>query len=485
MKKFTKILCCALGLGFLLAGCATVGNIKNEETEIIYNGNSAVMVNGYLYYGNSFADIDGFSTENDSDYKTSAKLSYLARLNTNVDLSVESKDYSPKNIENVSEEVIAHENSFMFVLGNYIYYATPNRKKAIDLSDNVSKQFFNYTTLYRSKLNGDSKEELYTTNAEISQIEVLKYNGKYYIVFLAGKDLVKIKIGGECSSKLIAEDVESVAIPKTYQKDKDGSSLEDWNGYIYYTSPKTVEGNSDITGSNVNRILISENEADDPIYWNQGTTITFVGRENDQLFYTMADSKTEVYTSNVSESSVYSFINTQKHFYSDSSISEIQLIATKNANYGYIFKTSKGTLCYYYTLAGKSGSITLKNDTEAISSANVMFVSGRTVYLSTETSIYKADLSSVFSGNGGSVDVQCETVVTMTKIQSGNYAFDGTYIYYYAQLEAVETEDEEAEETADETYYLYRTKVSKNSGADAGEPYQLLGRAKSADRRTK
>ena len=93
MKKFLKVLCFIFGFGFLLAGCATVGNITNSNSEIIYNGNSAVLVDGYLYYGNAFADISGFSS--DRDYKTNARVSYLARLNTNA-LEAKSEDYSPK-----------------------------------------------------------------------------------------------------------------------------------------------------------------------------------------------------------------------------------------------------------------------------------------------------------------------------------------------------------------------------------------------------
>ena len=50
MKKTTKLLCGLLGVGFLLTGCATVSTIKNKDSELIFNGNSAVMINdSYLY----------------------------------------------------------------------------------------------------------------------------------------------------------------------------------------------------------------------------------------------------------------------------------------------------------------------------------------------------------------------------------------------------------------------------------------------------
>ena len=50
MKKTTKLLCGLLGVGLLLTGCATVGAIKNNDPELIYNGNSAVMINDSYYY---------------------------------------------------------------------------------------------------------------------------------------------------------------------------------------------------------------------------------------------------------------------------------------------------------------------------------------------------------------------------------------------------------------------------------------------------
>ena len=77
MKKITKLLCGILGVAFLATGCATVGNIKNSDSELIYNGNAAVMVNGYLYYGNAFTDINGDSFKNLNNYKESAKLSFF------------------------------------------------------------------------------------------------------------------------------------------------------------------------------------------------------------------------------------------------------------------------------------------------------------------------------------------------------------------------------------------------------------------------
>lgn len=486
MKKFSKVLCCILGLGFLLTGCATVGNIKNDNKELIYNGNSAVMVDGHLYYGNAFADYSSFSS--DSDYKKSAQLAYLARLNTNVELSAKTEDYSPKNVEKVAEEVVGQSKNFMFVLGNYIYYATPNRQR-IKGDDGKSKHYFNYTALYRSKLNGDGKQKIYTTAGEISDIQVLKYENKYYVVMLAGTDLVKIQLGNDTKTTVVAKDVKSVAIPKT-KRDGVASSTYDWNGYVYFTVDNKDEDNSDISGSIVKRVLISSKDEEKLTTWSNGTTVSFIGREKDQLFFTMSGHETEVFTADVSDhSETIKNFDTNTKFYSASTISNISLIATEAREYGYVFTTSSGALAYG-TKAGKCGAITLKNGDDTISSFKVLFVKDRTVFLSTTSGIYSADLSAVFNDNAKTVS--CTTIVTMTSIYDGTlYAYDGTYIYYYAKLEEVKTDESKEDDKSDtktetdDNYYLYRTKVSKSSSADAGKAYELLGLTKIKSRRTK
>ena len=114
-----------------------------------------------------------------------------------------------------------------------------------------------------------------------------------------------------------------------------------------------------------------------------------------------------------------------------------------------------------------------------------MLISGRTIYVSTTTGIYKATLSGIFSGNGGNVEIECETIVEMTAIYDGTLcAFDKDYIYYYAKLESVEKDEDEKEETTEETddnYYLYRARV----GVTSADGYELLGLTKIASRHTK
>lgn len=477
MKKLTKILCCVLGLGFLLGGCATVSNISNSNPELIYNGNSAVMVDGYLYYGNAFSDTSAFSSN--SDYSNAARVGYLARLNTNIDLMAKDKDYSPRNVENVASEVVGYENNFMFVLGNYIYYATPYTGIS-ENADGESGHYYNYTTIYRSRLNGDNKTRLYTTNGEISQIEVLKFGENYYIVLLAGGRLVKIQISGRTSSTVLAENVESAAIPKTYQQNVIGSSL-DWNGNIYFTTTRSDEDNSDLNGSELKKVSITDN-TESTVYHQQDVTITFLGRDKDVVFFSRAN---EVYMTDFGKDDLANAVSDpQKRVYAGSTISNLMALGTENGTVGYTFNDSNSNLLYVSSDGKRTGAITLQNDGSPLSGYNILFTTGRTIYISTTTGIYSADLSPAFNGNGGPVSVNCTTVVTMTAIYDGSlYAYDGRYIYFYAQLEEVELEDEDETPETDSNYYLYRTRAVKSSSSDA-DPYQLLGRTQITSRQS-
>lgn len=466
MKKGAKLLCGILGVAFLATGCATVGNVNNTEKEVIYNGNAAVCVGDYVYFGNSLADYTTFTS--DSSYKTAAQVSYLNRLNAAVKFSATSKDYSPKDLEKVNDEVVGQSNNFMFALGDYIYFSTPKREQEKD-DKGVPQYVYSHSTIYRSKLNGDNKSAIYKTTGDISNIEVLKYNGKYYIVMLEGTNLVKIEVGNNYSSKVIAKDVTSIAIPKTYQKTNEQSTL-DWNGQIIYTTSRKDEDNADINGTKVSKIAV-DTEKTKTVFEEQGVSVNLLGRERDVVFYTI-DSVSYAFDTNASgaidlKSSAYKIYG--------ASISDVNLIATNQRELGLLYTSNSKTI--YRTTSGVNGVLNFKANGESVS-ASVVTVSGRTVLLASSTGLYKADLSTVYEREeNGSVDVECQTIATHSAIKSDLVSYDGKYVYYYAQLENVE-EDESITET-DSNYYLYRAEVNREND------YQLLSLTQTSDRHSK
>jgi len=456
MKRITKVLCGILGAGLLLTGCATVSNIKNNYNEVIYTGTAAAMVDNYLYYANAIADVtDTTKFADDDGYKAQAKISYLARLNTAV-LDATSKDNSPKKTEAVTKEVVGQSTAFKFVLGNYVYYTTPKTEMVKNDSGKL-EQDYKSSKLYRSKLNGDDKKCLYTTSSAISKIEVLKYGGKYYVVMLEGQNLVKIDLKNTKVSK-IAENVTSVAIPRTYERNKEQSSLT-WNGKIYYTYTKD-------SSTKVCKVAIDGAEGTD--IWTG--SLTFVGRERDQLFYTIG-STTYKFDANQAQASPMD--SNSYHFY-DAAISDVYLIAENNVEYGYIFTANSMTT--YVENNASTGSITFTADDQTLS-AKIVAVDGRRVFVSTETGIYKTEISTAFDGHDNSISADCTQLAEMTAISQTLYAYDGQYVYFYAQLQDVE-DDEKITDT-DSNYYLYRTKVEQMQTTPA---YELLSLTQTAKR---
>lgn len=495
MKKVNKILCMALGATFLATGCATVGNITNKENEIIYNGNAGVVVDGNLYFGNSVADYSasGFS------YKDAKTYAYLARLNQKIDLDSKSGDYSPKGVENVASEVVGQSHSFMFALGNYLYYATPNQKEFSDSNGKPAKHF-EYTTLFRCKLNGDKNKEVYTTEGEVSKIEVLKYGDDYYVVMLAGSKLVRINVGSAKKAKadvsVLAEDVTSVAIPKTFEQEKTGSSL-DWNGYVYFTVAKTDEDNSDVGGTIIKRIKLDSKEAEELEGRSKNESFAFVGREKDVVFYTCKKNGTVAYTyasDLTGDNSKMAILNKEKEVYTSAlsdfaEIVETRGSKTETAVVGYMCLNSSTVMVAKKNSNGFDvNSVSFTADGSAVSSYKILAKDERVLYLGTTTGIYRADLS--YALNGAS-SVACQTVTKMTSIYDKAIAsYDGEYVYFYAKLEEVKEEDkdtssseEETEKETDDNYYLYRTKVNKTY-LDENKNYELLSLTKIKSRRT-
>lgn len=490
MKKMNKVLCGVLGLGFLLTGCGTVSSFKNTKEELIYNGDVATVVGDYVYYANKYAE----SLSDKAGYNEAAKQAYLARIDRNIDAATK-KDYTPADFEKVGSDVVGHSNNYMVTLGDYIYYTIPNKDKVEDSEGNVSFKF-NYTTLYRCKLNGDKVKKIYTTTGEVSKIETMKHNGKYYIVMLAGSDLIRVAIGNKVSAQVIAEDVTSVAMPETYEENAYGRTL-DWNGNLYYTIAKTDPDNQDITGTHIYKHEISATEGKK--IGTVAKTLKFVDREQDILFYTYSETsveKTYAYDSNKTidvggEQVAPAFTVNSSDQFAVASIEQITQVCAKVVSgttetarkVGYVYLNSNTLM--YTTVAGKSGAFAFKHEGTTVENFKLLFVDEREVYISTAEGIYKADMSSAFNGEGGPVELACTKIVSMLGLQEeGNYAFDGTYIYYYADLQALSEEDTTEEETAEELdsgKFLYRTHVGKTGD----DNYQLLSKTTNEKRMTK
>ncbi len=481
LKKFLIVICCILSFGFVLAGCSTVSMITNENNELIYNGNAGVTIGDYLYFGNSYNEVSSLSDM--SGLRDVRKSSYLARINLE-NINAKGQNFTPNGVEKVNSEAVAQENQFMFAIGNYIYYLKPDVHR-YTTDDGASYQF-GYSVLCSVKLNGDGNREIYTYQGEVAEIEVLKYDGRYYVVAFAGDQLFATRLNnGKGSTKVLGEGVTSVAIPKTQGAELDGYS-DEWNGKIYFTD--TDE--NDV--SKVKEVAVTADGTEDAeVIGDKNGTVSFVYRQNDLIFYTYTSgSATRTYYNNVKALSGEYYKNEiilvdNAHEFSSATISNVFVL-----QYGTPFETvvyTANSAVYYKNSMNGSGRVTISDDAgNSLSSATIMVVDDRLAYLISSTGIYEVDFARLTTGSGDISITPTKTVATMTSINTTLYSYDGEYIYFYAGLEAlteeeqdlinnekeeagIEVSDEEEDITSlDDGTYLYRVSIATGNT-------QLLG----------
>lgn len=428
-------------VALLLTGCATVGDIFDENgqpyyfEEVEYFGGQVAQIGSHLYFANGYSD----SSADDFDYSTASQTGYLARINlgqsfTFDEEATDTNNSSPLGSEKVSDRFVGYQNQNMFAYGSYLYFTSTNTHRTDELQNDYSR-----VTLLRVKFNGDGLQEIYTTRFDDnSQISVQKgSDGNYYYVICAQNSeeeyqLSSIRIGDSLGENtILAENIESYAIADA------NSSFKN----VVYT---TTNDDGEIE---IKAVDFANGQITDYSY-PQSSEITLLDRVGDVVFYSVDTdiSDVEIYQKNITQSNNF---DATGRFYSDDSISNV--MATED---GFAFITENGSLVYK-TLNGTS-KVLISSDT----TFDVLFEENGWIYYSTSTQINRIG---VLSG-------ETQNVVTMTSIISGTYGISDGYIYFFAQIEQTDSESSDTEEV-DENYYLYRAPLSGNGA------YQLIGRS--------
>lgn len=443
MKKWTKgLLAVAFAGAFVLTGCSSIDQVENNKTEILYNGGSIVAVGDYLYYGNGYASgVSDYSTSSDGEYKTAQEYSYLAR--TNLNGRSDSQYKNENNVDKLNDRIAGYSSSYMFVLGNNIYFATPNLHKT-----NENKYVWNYVSFFKMGINGGKAQELYTTETydeSTAQVRALSYNGKHYIIIFDGTNLVKISLENDSVQKLTSTAVTSVALPDEGEK---------WNGTIYYTTANNSEVGQ--KGNIVCRVNI-ENDKSEEICKEINLTITFTGRVKNKVFFsrkTEGSDFTETYVFDADNANGRTFNTASKKFY-NLVINNINEVSEDNTLYnGYTFEVtvnSKTQVMYYNQMKNET-SIFLAGETGF---ANTVASCGTYFYYMTSDKIMRK----TFDTN------EETTIVSDMTIKNDGFGYDYycvdgaisnlNSIYFYAQVPVNES-DESSGEEKDSNYYLFR-----------------------------
>ncbi len=448
-KNLFKMFSFVFVFALLVTGCATVSDIKNTDTDLIFNGGNVVKVGDYVYFANGYTAVGDQSK--DFDYDGNAKISYMNRVNLNGGFA--SANESPKVTEKVNSRVVGFESEYMFVLGDYIYFSTVNTHKNKQVENE-----YNLVSYFRSRLNGDGLSEIYTTTTydkTKAMTRVLKgSDNNYHLVIFDGTNLNSFAIGNSVGKRQeLAKDVTSIAMPK--EKDN----------YEYKKILYTV--NSESTGSDteVYSVDYATNKKEKATSVSDSTK--FIDRQGDMVIYTNGDAAAQAYYKYLSDD-ISIVLDGSDAFYRLPEITNLHKVCEGDADKeGYVFLGKSGSIMYKNMVrTGEQATILLdKSETDF---SNMLFVEGDWVYYSTTKGIYAISAR----------DKTRKTIVEMqNEIEPSACSYVDNYIYYYAKLEPVDSETDDKEYEEDNNYYAYRVDVSGQGN------YQMLSNFKRVEKK--
>ena len=442
MKTWLKTTLASVGiLGsamFALTGCGVKTDIKNNSSDILFNGGIVSVVGDHLVFSNGYKSDDISTIDNYNDF---AKTTHLAAVNSsNI---AEGKFKSPEGVKNLKSEVLGFKNGYTFVYSNSIYYAAPNKHKT---SSNT--HLFNYVSYFKCNFDGSGEKELFTTKSYDSAkavVRALKYDGKGYLFVYDGTELNVVNLENSKTS-LVSSKATSVAIPK---------EGEEWNGKVFYTEDK--ENTAGQAGNEVFSYSVKDGKIT-ALKNSINNTVTFTGRIENKVFYSLKNesiSVTKTMTANSNDYDSLTFASAAREYYS-SEISNI-ISVTGNGSTGY------DTILFTSSLSGSSQvladngngdvSVVLANSEYS----NVWFAHNGNVYYSTSNGIS--------SKNNATNEVTTYVEGMQFVEDKFGYAFaesgNLSHIYFYAQIVYPE-DDKTKDEDRDTNYYLFQVEVTGN-----------------------
>lgn len=115
MKTWLKTTLASVGiLGsamFALTGCGVKTDIKNNSSDILFNGGIVSVVGDHLVFSNGYKSDDISTIDNYNDF---AKITYLAAVNSsNI---AEGKFKSPEGVKNLKSEVLGLKTAILLCM---------------------------------------------------------------------------------------------------------------------------------------------------------------------------------------------------------------------------------------------------------------------------------------------------------------------------------------------------------------------------------
>ena len=435
MKKIiislVMIICaCAM----IFTGCSSKGLKDNPPTDalVIGNGGYAIQKGDYLYYINGYVDK---YTEELTDYKkdnVEGEVVYGAIYRTKLVNGQLSKD--AKGFLNTSEcvvsKVVGYEQGGFYIVGDYIYYATPYMR--VDSNGVIQNTRISFN---RINIDGTKNKEMYVTEEGATDIDwrINVFDNKTYLV-------VKQTVTEESDSLSQSETKTTVTsvldkgkkFTKTVVADNVTEVVfnEDVNlssEYFYYTrSVKDGEKAYSTSGNLICKASIV-NGGEVAYELDKVSTYGLVALANGRLYVTKQNSNTKTYLYN---------------FNANENLINQNPIKLSNAEYS-----------NYYTIEGVPHSIVALKDSSLVrinnvgnqvqapqvladSVTNVVCVNEGYVYYYDSNVLYRI---SILDGSKQTVSEVGEFEGKTFFIESADMVdVDGKYIYFFAQYNSAD-----------------------------------------------
>lgn len=423
MKKTLSIITVfVLSLCFILVGCSKPLKMptgKEDVLQVASNGGSVVSVEEYVYFANTFVDYTTLSG-NDNTKKTT-KHNALYRIKTN-EFGYVTKDEDGKleNLERVYSKIAGFNNSNMFVVGNYLYFTSPNTHK----EQKTGNDRFDLTTLFRIKLDGTGLKEILTTKTTQGKFYLVTEENPYLLIFDDNK-ISKLQIKEKLPNvEVLVSDVLDVVFPKQYGQ----------LNLLYYTTDISEDDkDAGLTGNYLNELNLLTNQTRSlgkPL----SQTITLVSYENGVLYYKLLQNGIALY---YGDDLTLGFGANQVQYTilgevdGEDSVSQFTPINSDNVVYKaeskiYLSTKAEGNVANYdFVLVNKD--------------ANIEYVEGDYVYYTTTNGLYRISYR----------DRVVQTIAEQKNIKQGSCDIAGEYVYFYAKLDTNTTE----------TYYAFRANL--------------------------
>lgn len=429
MKKFSKFLFLfALAFTFVLVGCSAGLSMPTQNARVYGNGGSVVQKGEYIYFANAFTPHSSLS---DGSVKTSDSQFgiYRTKLTSenNAEIGFDENGFA-KNVELVSSKLAGFESLGMYIVGDYLFFASPNTQKT---SSNQNR--YDLVTFFSIKLDGTNFKELYTTfsgestlPAALAKVEWKIYTAENqnYLVTVEGSKIIRHTINGNSlqAKTVLADDVNKTILPKEIATDFDKD--------IYYVANFSQEDTDNgATGTILKSVNLVSKETVvlSSVY---GETIEVVANSNSRMFYTVKSSN-----------------NTKEGLYVLGQTTSALKIASTTSRTSLMFMGEgkplvfvSGSKVYVQNLVRNNMPEVANFDFEVLidSSATILFVDGDYVYYTNGSALMRISYQTK----------QPQTIIS-AEFDASNVDFDGNYVYAFKTLENAESS----------VKYLHRVKV--------------------------